>query len=607
MIDVSAMIDRYNQRARFTFRDPLLPPYGEEKRMTKTQKKAHRFFNARIEQEKPAFIAIVGAKGSAKTHFCASMALTMCQRYPGTVGLVMSQSYTQTKDNAGRTLIRLARQIDLGIEFFEKKKVRGEPLASVFVITLPNGRQSFIALRSYDAINKIEGFEPDWFYSEEIQHTPPDGFATAYSRIRGKGAPNCMFIAGMSDEEAHWMYKQLPGLQFVEEHLVNDRIQECYAAGIPLDVPGILYEPPLIENKINLPEGYIERLERIYSAEMAKMMIYGKRGSIRTGKVFDQFRSFYHQTGRMSKVLCDYNPALPIVMSIDFNVAPVSIGLWQKKAWSDAWNDLHIHISSGGQIVHTDYDQDEAENVGEGYEPTITHYASFEDFAPANRHVYAQIGEYETWEGGTRAAMREFKADYESHMGGVVVLGDAAGNQSRSSASTTDWDIVAEELSTMYNVDVVRGIMSSTDTRSGRVKYSNPPIKASVVVANNMLFDAEGRVNVCFLPESKLLSGGVASSVSVMGWLPDGSGMDKKADRRTGKETVRSHHSDHFRYFAVHWNGGVMMQSDAMQRTSFRTVKMVNDAMREKKAPPKTSDVGAIGILAKHKANFSMF
>lgn len=60
--------------------------------------------------------------------------------------------------------------------------------------------------------------------------------------------------------------------------------------------------------------------------------------------------------------------------------------------------------------------------------------------------------------------------------------------------------------------------------------------------------DGNKQVHICFLPESKYDSGGVAASLTSLGFLPNGE-FDIKQERKLDRDIARGHYAATFRYF----------------------------------------------------------
>jgi hypothetical protein len=540
-VDISAAFNKIEGALKVEYRNPMIAPYADPERVTASQVKAWEFLHAR--SGTGPLIAMLGGKGSGKTHFGGCFAAHQTQTYPESLGCIISNTYTQAKDNAGALLMKLMKAIDRPVEFFTAKKIKGKPFSSVFVVDLDDtgfesGKCAYILLRSFDAVNKLEGIELDWLWVEEIQDSDKEAFITVFSRVRGQGADNAIFIAGMPEDEFHWQYRVLPQLGFVEEANFDAQLHN-----------GVMFEPSLRENIKNVGQKYLDRLMAAYDEELATRYIEGKRSSMRGNKVLYQYTDHAHRTGRMSALLCKYDRNLPIYFSIDFNVSPMSISAYQIKGWNDVWDSPSIVFVDNGVRQYRD---PKLMEKGEWDD-----FASIEDIAVADREILAQIDEFEVWSGGTQAACEQIVSRYADHVAGVTVIGDATGNRQDTRSSTTDWQIIRKNFAKMHEVVVIQGLLQQSNLKTGEVTYSNPPRRDTINIANRLLRDAMGRVHVCLLPKSEFKSGGVARSVASAKNKPDGN-IDDSNDKKEGRDLPRLHFFDTFRYICFWHNGGTI-------------------------------------------------
>lgn len=549
-IDVGGLFDEVQAGAQIEYRDGLLPPYGDPDLITPTQTKAWTFFNEwlgvtrtssdGVEHLISPLIAMLGAKGSAKTHWGACFAMALAQKYPGSIGCLASNSYQQAKDNGGPILMKVCAKLGYQIDFYSNKKVDGRQYTNIYVITLAPGVYSFVAVRSFDAIQLIEGTEFDWGWAEEVQDADKDAFVIFVSRIRGQGSPNCIFAAGMPEPGTHWQYKMLPNLGFVEEEKYEGIVEKSFfdpdtGTDEKALVIGQLWEPSVFENKQNVGMAYINKLFELYSEQDALRYVYGKRGETRGDRVFYQYRDDIHRRGTMSKILCEYDKTQKLIIAYDFNVYPMSVSIWQLKPWNDMWDMLIL-------------DSGIWKNPVDGHA-----YKSPEDFHVPDRMVAAQIDEIEVFPdhpsgGMTYGMVAVIEERYLDHQTKVIVLGDASGNQRRSSSDTTDWKIIGESMKQFVDPIVYRGLIQKRNMKTGTSTYSNPSQRDALQNANRVLMDGNKQVHVCFLPESGLESGGVASSLTGLGFKANGD-FDTKAERKLDRDVARSHFADTFKYF----------------------------------------------------------
>ena len=533
--DITAIADEVAAANRVVYRDPFGPPYADPDRMTRTQIKAWHLMTQKRRANQ--IVAMIGAKGSGKTHLGSAFAFDQGQKYPGSLGCLISNSYSQTKDNGGKMLKLMANQLGYPCEFFNSKKIDGQSMQSLYVIELGGGKEFYVLVRSFDAVHKLEGIELDWLWVEEIQQAEMDAFKVVRSRVRGKNGNQAIFIAGMPEDETHWQYDLLPRVGAVEEEKY-DRKPDAFR--------GILLEPTLYENEANVPEGYISGLFEQYDEAMAKRYIFGRRTSMRGNKVASSYVDFQHRSGRISKLLSFYDPALPLVVSIDFNVSPMCATVWQRKPWNDAWDN-------------DDYWTEKITDQGDATEAFTGGQVIFE-VAPADREVLVQVDEFEVWDGGTQGFVDAFIAKYGGHMNGGTILGDATGNRSDTRSQTTDWKILRKGISGMPSMTVMPGLVQNSNLKTGEVKYSNPPRRDTINNLNAVLKNANGEINLVFMPKSELKSGGAAKSTSSMSWRPDGN-VDDSADKKPGREIPRTHFFDTVRYVAWWFRGGAATQS----------------------------------------------
>ena len=124
-IDLDGTFEAVQKRITFDYRDPLYPPYGNPEKMTSTQEKGWAFLKEWTGLGPQ--IAMIAAKGAAKTHFGACFAFHQCQTFPESIGCLVSNTYGQAKDNGLPIFRKVAKQLGYETEFFKEKKIRGRP------------------------------------------------------------------------------------------------------------------------------------------------------------------------------------------------------------------------------------------------------------------------------------------------------------------------------------------------------------------------------------------------------------------------------------------------------------------------------------------------
>ena len=579
-VDVNMAFKAVEDKITFDYRDPLLPPYGDPNKMTTTQEKGWAFLKEWTGLGPQ--IAMIAAKGAAKTHFGACFAFHQAQTFPESMGCLVSNTYGQAKDNGLPIFRKVAKQLGYKTEFFSSKKIRGQPLTSVCVVYLAEDVYSYLLIRSYEEIQNFEGVEIDWLWSEEGQDTDYQSFRVPYTRNRGQYGDNAFFYAAMPEDGSHWQYHKLPALGMPEEakyvahsreHIEYTRSAEAEALDIdPMEV-GILYEFSVFENKHNVGRQYIQRNSMAYTGAMYDRYVLGKRGSSRTNKMVPAFNPEVHQTGFMPVFLKGFDEHRDSWLILDFNVAPCCAGIFQKKPWNDLWayhcyfDDEEVLRASAGCPNHEPDDEVKDINL----------------VAPPDRDVYVQTGEIEAWNGGTRGMMQIFVDKYQGYQGNIIVNGDASGNSEKSSATTTDWAIVAEYLTNHgFNYELQRGLVVTypePNDLDGKTKYSNPPRKDTFNLLNGLFVDNSGRIHLVLMPASEYESGGIAASVGAMITKPDGT-WDERCDDKEGRDVPRTHFTDDIRYFAFLVTGGslVNITGEEHEATGLMVQRQLNRA-----------------------------
>lgn len=551
-IDLESAFRAVESKILFEYRDPLLSPFGDEERVTPTQRKAWAFLKKWTGLG--PMIAMIAAKGAAKTHFGACYAWHQAQAFPESMGCLVSNTIDQAKGTGLPIFYRIAENLSYKAEFFNKVKVKGKPYTDVVVITLAENIFSYMLVRSYEAIKNFEGTEPDWIWSEEGQDTDYDGFTVPFSRNRGRYGDNAYFYAAMPADESHYQYQKLPLLGMVEEKKFKEpdydavvQSRETGFKGEPIEV-GIMYEFSVYENVKNVGSQYIARNSKAYTGALFDRYVLGERGASDVSRLFPAYNAGIHKLGFMPQFLKGFDKSRDATLILDFNVAPACCSIWQEKPWNDAWAES-CYINDDGRLMRIYDAGTDNERTERLHDITLV--------APPNRNVYVQVAEVECWEGGTRGMMQMVIDRLDGFTGELYVNGDASGRAMRSSATVSDWDIVRDYLDTAG----VRYVMQTgliVKFSGDGATYSNPSIGDTINLVNLLLRDNTGRVHLVFMPDSEYESGGVAASISEMKVKPDGT-WDQTCDRKVGKDVRRTHFTDGVRYYAWYVTGGSIL------------------------------------------------
>lgn len=131
----------------------------------------------------------------------------------------------------------------------------------------------------------------------------------------------------------------------------------------------------------------------------------------------------------------------------------------------------------------------------------------------------------------TPMVCEKLRAMYPEHRGPVLLYGDVGGHQRRTSARSTDWEVIEEELGKTYR-----------DVRL-RVGRSAPGVVDSVAAVNSRLCTSSGVVRVAV--DARTCEQTVRDFGGVV-W--DDRKEDREIDKRNKK---RTHWTDALRYYVA--------------------------------------------------------
>jgi hypothetical protein len=597
------------------FRDPYERPWGDPSKQTETQKKL--WYN--LKERGIWRQALIAAKGAAKTFACATAAFYFGQTYPGTPKeptriCIVANTDRQAKDAAGDAFVKVANMLGYRTEYFSRKKILSQEYTKFYVVDLDDtgfddGKIFLLMVRSMESVQAMEGSEYDAMWVEEMQDGTRDNFVIATTRNRGdritdgyeevdalpdallprpddmgdedetwerdtdaydkavwrstvapryiihpedgirEERPNPLFIAGMTEGEQHWMYDMV-------EQSLGMKVEDQFNPDVDV---GVLYEPTIFDNAKNLGQATIDQYMETMDKNTAERHIHAKRISSSSNLAAYAYNDSIHRTGRISKICSWYDPHDEIILSIDFNVAPMCATLWQIKPWNDEWRNDH-YVPKWGKDGSLETILEYDNPAGEG-EP-IAEHGDWTEIAEPDAEMLAQIDEFEIWSdstygGGTQGVMRAFTESYENrHAGHVTIVGDAKGGTRDTRGGDTDWTIIRKYINDAFrNATVIPGLESNTNLKTGETTWDNPKRRDTINALNATLENAQGVVRMCFIEESEYDSGGAAASVGNIKTKPDGR-VDERVDRREGKEVKRTHFFDTVRYMVWYFTDG---------------------------------------------------
>lgn len=329
-------------------------------------------------------------------------------------------------------------------------------------IVLPAYRHE-ILFRSLSNPERLRGPNAAWCMVDELSLCTEDAWNILEGRIRDPRAQELCMGGCWTPKGFNWLYHKFVGSKKLPGHQM------------------IMAQPK--ENKAVLARqpDYYERLARSYDEKFFAQEGLGKYLPVFSGMVY---RSWDPDLNGLESL--EWDPQEPILWALDFNVDPMTSVLAQERrivtGWADEMDKLHVL----DEIVLRD----------SGTEQMC------EEF---HRRTHQ-------WRMASRQQMP------------VRVYGDPAGNQRRSSASQTDWDIVRSFFSRH----------SGEYLASYHVESAAPAVKDRVNTMNGLLHNSLNERRLYVDPRCKELR----SDFEACEWATDSNknvtgDISKKDPKRT--------------------------------------------------------------------------
>lgn len=262
-----------------------------------------------------------------------------------------------------------------------------------------------IMFRSLDKPNHLRGPTLGGVWIDEGGQMRDDtGFKILQGRVRHPGARERFILMTTTPDGLNWLKEKLDSM--IAKSLCK------------------IYSGKTADN-VSLPAGFIDTLD--YDERFAKQELEGAFLNVFAGQAYFTFSRQDHVVPH-GKI--PYQPGLPLILSCDFNVAPISWTVGQLVQGVIYWID-EIYIQGTSTLV----------------------------------------------------AAKEFMARYwnteRRHKAGVNVHGDASGWYAQTSATETDYAIITEVLKSMPAVQI----------HAGR---SHPEVKSRVAAVNGKFRNMQG-------------------------------------------------------------------------------------------------------------------
>lgn len=241
------------------------------------------------------FKGFSGPVGSGKSAALCQELIRRSHLNRGRQGMLAAPTMAMLRD---ASLVALIRMLGDGEIQFEHKRTDGE-----LTIAAPD---SLILLRSLDEPERLRGTNLAWFGVDELSYASQEAWQRLEARLRDPlAAALCGF--GVWTPQGHdWLYNK-----FIKGTVKG---YECVRAK-PFENLYLLEKTP----------DYYERLESSYDPKFYEQEVLGEYVNSRADRVYHCFNRVVHVIDAC------YEPHLPLMWALDFNVSPMSSVVVQRK------------------------------------------------------------------------------------------------------------------------------------------------------------------------------------------------------------------------------------------------------------------------------------
>ena len=274
--------------------------------------------------------AFIGGRGSGKSVAGSIFAYGRCSKYPRATGFIGANTYDQLLKSTLKKMFKMLNQFKTRYVFnkappwghsqFEKHEN---------ILSLDNGAQ--IICKSLDHWEDVLGEDLGWAWLDETWETSPDALTGIMGCLRG-------FSDTYPDMDYPVRITTTPnGFDWVWENFASDK-----------RLPGATYvTATTYDNARHLPKLFAEGFESRLSKNLARQAVYGEFINIAKGRAYEFKRERHVRE-------CAFLPGLPVILSQDFNVAPMcGIVMQVDKPNRRAWALDEIVIPDNAQSVES--------------------------------------------------------------------------------------------------------------------------------------------------------------------------------------------------------------------------------------------------------------
>jgi hypothetical protein len=387
------------------------------------------YFNATEDQ-----VAFVGGIGTGKTHVACDDILRTAATYPKCGGsepgiAIFSNTYPQLIAGTMRTFFE--RCDHWGIRYLNRIRT----LHKVYLVDF----DCWIGVWSVDEPENFRSLEFCHVWIDEAKEWSKDAYDVVVGRLRGTATqrklyPSMPLCARITSNPPHTL-----------DHWLVDL---CTVPDPNTGKPPIRLITAATTDNPFLPADYIRRARANYDPEVAEIELGGKFGDIGRGRIWRMFSRGKHvlsqaKAAELGLPTLDYERNLPLCLGQDFNIDPLCSVLFQ-------WRRVNAP----------------------GYQLDVMYVLDEMYIRNSQVHFVAE-------------ELRNRPAAYATaRRNGIILYGDAAGNQGNRQTGRSDWDVMKES---MTNINLAG---------TARVRAADPDRKLRFNSGNRMLMDANGKIGV---------------------------------------------------------------------------------------------------------------
>jgi len=399
-----------------------------------------------------------GGVGSGKTWIGSLLGTILCWKYPGILGLVFAKTYPMVRDTTMRTYFEHFR----AFKYRKNREYLFNKAESQ--LTFPKWGSSEIMFRHLQDPEKIKSLTAGFVEVEECSQITEADFDMTLTRLRQSGIKRKRWFGHTNPHSAKgWIYDRFEAPEARQnKKVIVDPItmEELSKESLPgMDGKTWIYDPdgnllevmhfrrviaPTTDNKA-LSISYIQSLRQNLDPEMYKIFVLGQDGDYTAGLVNSTFSDLNIRDTQ-------YKRDLTVYITCDFNVDPMCWALCHR------YNGEY-HFFDEIVIEHTSIDQ----------------------------------------------CVDEFVRRYPDHSAGIIITGDASGNNravtAKNEAGTSS---VNDKKGTAYTEMLNRFTYHDYPSRVRvDIHSQNPPVVNRVTAWNAMVCNTDGVRRVFVNPRCK--------------------------------------------------------------------------------------------------------